>query len=196
MCRMSRRQEEIMYQKIHNIGFIIKTLDSAVMRRTLDLIPEEEKLPIMQGWIINYLYDHQEKEIFQKDIERNFHIARSTVTCMVKQMEKEGFIARVGVERDSRLKKIILLKKGEELHELIRGRLSGLEMSMKEGISEEEMEAFFKVAFRILDNLGGSGCDSLTKERETSCFTTADQTGTGRQKMTNQSLKKGCEVHV
>lgn len=61
-------------------------------------------MPVMQGWIIGYLYDHKEEEIFQRDIEAEFYIARSTVTCLVKQMEQKGYIARVAVERDCRLK--------------------------------------------------------------------------------------------
>ena len=102
-----------MEREIHNIGLIVKCLDNTIMRRALDDIPEEERLPVMQGWIIKYLHDNQRADVFQKDIEKDFHIARSTVTSLVKQMEGEGYIARVGVERDSRLKKIILLEKGK-----------------------------------------------------------------------------------
>ena len=147
-----------MGREIHNIGLIVKCLDNTIMRRALDDIPEEEKLPVMQGWMIKYLHDNQREDVFQKDIERDFHIARSTVTSLVKQMEGKGYIARVGVERDSRLKKIILLEKGEDLYDRITDNISNLEERMVQGIPEEELEQFLQAALKILDNLGGCEC--------------------------------------
>ncbi len=153
-----------------NIGSIIKALDSTIMKRTLEIIPEEERLPIMQGWIISYLHDNKDKDIFQKDIEKDFHIARSTVTSLVKQMEKEGFIARVSVERDSRLKKLVLLEQGEDRCNLIEGRINSLEESMREGISQKDMNVFFSVVYRMLDNLGCSGCHYMKRKGDGICF--------------------------
>ena len=86
------------------IGFIVRSLDNMMMRNAVGDEKSEKKgmMPVMQGWIIGYLYDHKEEEIFQRDIEAEFYIARSTVTCLVKQMEQKGYIARVAVERDCR----------------------------------------------------------------------------------------------
>lgn len=71
------------------IGFIVCSLDNMMMRNAVGDEKSEKKgmMPVMQGWIIGYLYDHKEEEIFQRDIEAEFYIARSTVTCLVKQME-------------------------------------------------------------------------------------------------------------
>ncbi len=159
-----------MDSRICNIGSIVKALDSTIVKRTLDIIPKEERLPIMQGWVISYLHDNQDQDIFHKDIEKKFHIARSTVTSLVQQMEKDGIIARVNVERDSRLKKLILLEKGERLCNLIEGRIDSLEQSMREGISQEDMDVFFKVVFRMLANLGCSGCQAPEGEADGICF--------------------------
>ena len=94
------------------IGFIVRSLDNMMMRNAVGDEKSEKKgmMPVMQGWIIGYLYDHKDEEIFQRDIEAEFYIARSTVTCLVKQMEQKGYIARVAVERDCRLKRLCLLK--------------------------------------------------------------------------------------
>ena len=95
------------------IGFIVRSLDNMMMRNAVGDEKSEKKgmMPVMQGWIIGYLYDHKEEEIFQRDIEAEFYIARSTVTCLVKQMEQKGYIARVAVERDCRLKRLVFWKK-------------------------------------------------------------------------------------
>lgn len=64
-----------------------------------------EDLTMMQCWIIRFLYEHEEEEVYQRDIEAEFSIARSTATGILKLMEKKGYIRRVSVERDARLKK-------------------------------------------------------------------------------------------
>ena len=127
------------------IGFIVRSLDNMMMRNAVGDEKSEKKgmMPVMQGWIIGYLYDHKEEEIFQRDIEAEFYIARSTVTCLVKQMEQKGYIARVAVERDCRLKRLCLLEKGE----------NNVEKKVREGIDEEELQTFFKVAKQIRENL-------------------------------------------
>ena len=37
-----------------------------------------EDLTMMQCWIIRFLYEHEEEEVYQRDIEAEFSIARST----------------------------------------------------------------------------------------------------------------------
>lgn len=80
------------------IGFIVRSLDNMMMRNAVGDEKSEKKgmMPVMQGWIIGYLYDHKEEEIFQRDIEAEFYIARSTVTCLVKQMEQKGVYRKSG----------------------------------------------------------------------------------------------------
>ena len=96
---------------------------------------------------------HKEEEIFQRDIEAQFYIARSTVTCLVKQMEQKGYIARVAVERDCRLKRLCLLEKGEEIHKRFLQNIEKVEEEIREGVSEEELQTFLKVAVKIRNNL-------------------------------------------
>ena len=115
------------------IGFIVRSLDNMMMRNAVGDEKSEKKgmMPVMQGWIIGYLYDHKEEEIFQRDIEAEFYIARSTVTCLVKQMEQKGYIARVAVERDCRLKRLCLLEKGEKLHECFLQNIDNVEKNCR-----------------------------------------------------------------
>mgnify|MGYP004707966675 CR=1 FL=1 len=75
------------------------------------------------------------------------------MTCLVKQMEQKGYIARVAVERDCRLKRLCLLEKGEKLHERFLQNIDNVEEKVREGIDEEEVQTFFKVAKQIRDNL-------------------------------------------
>ena len=49
-----------------------------------------EAVTPMHGWIMEYLYRHSETPVFQRDIEREFSITRSTVTNILQLMERKA----------------------------------------------------------------------------------------------------------
>ena len=71
----------------------------------------------MHGWIIEYLYRHRDEQVFQRDIEREFSITRSTVTNILQLMERKGYIERQSVPQDARLKRLVLTEKGACIRE-------------------------------------------------------------------------------
>ena len=76
-----------------------------------------EAVTPMHCWIMEYLYRHSETPVFQRDIEREFSITRSTVTNILQLMERKGYITRQSVEQDARLKQLVLTEKGRQFHE-------------------------------------------------------------------------------
>lgn len=107
----------------------------------------------MHGWIIRYLYENRERDIFQKDIEQKFSVGRSTVTNLLQLMEKKGFVRRESVKQDARLKKVILTEKGIASQESFEDIVEHIEEELSEGISEEELYIFYKVLDRIKQNV-------------------------------------------
>lgn len=79
-----------------------------------------DEVTMMHGWIIRYLYENREQDIFQKDIEQRFAVGRSTVTNLLQLMEKKGFVRRESVKQDARLKKVILTEKELQVRNLLR----------------------------------------------------------------------------
>ena len=76
-----------------------------------------EQATPMHGWIIEYLYRHRDEPVFQRDIEREFSITRSTVTNILQLMERKGYIRRQSVPQDARLKQLVLTEEGVLFHE-------------------------------------------------------------------------------
>ena len=70
-----------------------------------------EAVTPMHGWIMEYLYRNSDTPVFQRDIEREFSITRSTVTNILQLMERKGYIARQSVAQDARLKQLVLTEK-------------------------------------------------------------------------------------
>lgn len=138
------------------LGYEIKTLDNLFFRNlmTYEIAKKHmDEVTVMHGWILGFLYDNPERDIFQKDIETEFAIARSTVTCIVKLMEKKGYIRRESVEQDARLKKLVLTETGRKIHELHINDVDVLEKRYQRNISEEEIKIFWAVAEKLKHNL-------------------------------------------
>ena len=73
-----------------HIGFENKRLENEIHSRmtAYRAAMGGEELTMMQSWIIRFLYEHSEEDIYQRDIEAEFSIARSTATGILKLMEK------------------------------------------------------------------------------------------------------------
>ena len=78
---------------------------------------EVEDVTPMHEWILSYLFWHRDEPVYQRDIEREFSITRSTVTNILQLMERKGYIARRSGEQDARLKQLVLTEKGRQFHE-------------------------------------------------------------------------------
>ncbi len=139
----------------NHIGREVKRLDNEIHSMMLASRQEAGNgdMTMMQGWIIGYLYRNQKKEIFQKDLEAEFSIARSTATGILQLMEKKGYLMRQSVPNDARLKKLVLTEMGIVTHEQHVKRVHDMEAMLKEGISEEEIETFFRLIRKMRENL-------------------------------------------
>ena len=84
----------------------LRRVDNLIFRRLNQFSRANgvEQTTPMHGWIIEYLYRHRDEPVFQRDIEREFSITRSTVTNILQLMERKGYIQRLSVPQDARLK--------------------------------------------------------------------------------------------
>ena len=138
------------------LGYRIKTLDNLFFRNLLSYEVAKkhmDEVTVMHGWILGFLSSNPDRDIFQKDIETEFSIARSTVTCIVKLMEKKGYIRREAVKEDARLKKLVLTERGKEIHRLHMNDVDFLEERCRRNISPEEMEMFYRVTDKLKKNM-------------------------------------------
>ncbi|MTI60295.1 MAG: MarR family transcriptional regulator [Firmicutes bacterium] len=105
------------------------------------------------GWIIAYLAENCDKDIFQKDLEEKFSVTRSTISKVVKLMEQKGLIERCSVPDDARLKKLVLTPRAIDLHYAIKEDIKNLEATLTRGFTQEEIDDFFSYIERMKSNL-------------------------------------------
>ena len=78
--------------KKRKIGHELRTLDNMMSRNLMAAARERgvDELTAMHGWILGYLCRNEDKDIFQKDIEAEFKICRSTVTNILNSWRKRA----------------------------------------------------------------------------------------------------------
>ena len=109
---------------------------------------------VSQAYVIDFIYmEGKEKDIFQKDLEKEFDLKRSSVSLLLNNMEKSDLIQRVPVAEDARLKKIILTEKAMILNENISMAINSVENKLSENITLEEINVFYRVLDKIRNNL-------------------------------------------
>lgn len=138
-----------------SIGHEVKVLNQVFQRKLICSAKDEgvDQLTIMHGWIISYLYHHRDEDVYQKDIENAFSIARSTVTSILKLMEKKNYITRQSVESDARLKKLVLTETGVELHYKIDNMIIRNEKLLDSLLTKEEKTQFLALIRKLLSGL-------------------------------------------
>lgn len=139
----------------NEIGKIIRELNSAFKKNfiTCGTAAGLDEVTLMHGWIMGYLDHNQDKAVYQKTIESDFGIKRSTVTTILQLMEKKGYIRREAVEGDARLKRIFLTDQGKETAARTRTMIRHMESGVVEGIGADELETFCRVARKLLSNM-------------------------------------------
>lgn len=139
--------------KMH-MGKLIHMLSHEMKRHhPIDKVVIED-LTIMQKHILKYiLLETMHRDLYQKDIEEEFQIRKSTVTGYVQLMEKNGFLTRESDKDDARKKRLVPTAKAEELRGYILDDIKRNEKMMVEGISDEDVTTCKQVLYHVLQNL-------------------------------------------
>ena len=103
--------------------------------------------------ILQYLFKNQGKNVYQKDLEQLFSIRRSTVSGILKTMEKNGFIKRVSISEDARVKRIVLTEEALSRFEDAKRHMRKMNKILEKNIDTNDKEIFFKVIHQVQNNL-------------------------------------------
>lgn len=139
----------------NHIGAMLHQLNRMLRRRMESEMAANEALcgSMPQGWLMHFLYDRRGQDVFQRDIEREFHVSRSSVTGILQNMEKAGLIVREPVAHDARLKRLRLTDKAAGMHEAVVRRIEQSESDLTAGFTPEEVEQLRALLRRMQQNL-------------------------------------------
>ena len=149
------QNKEMQDEKMHrNIGHKVRIIHNYVDKY---FHTSWEKVGIeptrMQCATLQYLRLHTEEDVFQKDLEAAFSISGATATNILKVMEKDGLIQRIPMEKDARLKKVVMTDKGFAYDKAAYANVIRLEEGMQKGFTEEELMIFREYLDRVTQNI-------------------------------------------
>ncbi len=132
------------FRRIHNL-----------MGERMKAVREQDGACItqLQHWIIRYLDENQDREIYQKELEEVFHSSRATISNTLQVMERNELVIRSSVESDARLKKLTLTEKAKEFTRKARENVEQTEALFRRGMSEEEVEQLLGLLRKVRENL-------------------------------------------
>jgi len=157
MCQEFKRDDSEKFL-IKEFGMI-----SHLIGRELDQRTKNLGFSGAEGKILHFVLTQRDEAIFQKDIEQGMSIKPSSVSEILSRMEQKGFIRRVSVSHDARLKKIETTEKVEKLKKEMIADMDKFENEMCQDISEDDIEAFYRVCDQLKLNIkkyGVSGADN------------------------------------
>lgn len=129
-----------------NIG-IRRLMDKCEVKRQIDNVTGTH------GYIVGYLKSRDGEDVFQRDVEKQFSMRRSTASSILALMEKNGLIERVSVPYDARLKKIVLTDKANEYIALFEDEGKALEGILSQGFDPEELSVLDEMLKRLANNI-------------------------------------------
>lgn len=133
-----------------NMGCVVNQYQRRINQ---DISQTEGPLTIHQCWILQYLLEHTDHPVRQKEIEQIFSIRRSTANTMLKTMERNGYLRRETDPEDARAWQLVITDKGADASRRMSGRLEKYDRQMLQGISPEELKLFTEILDRMDVNL-------------------------------------------
>lgn len=142
-------------QMSESICHELKAINHIIKRKMVSSASEAgiDNVTVMHGWIMCYIDNNSDRDIYQKDLENEFGISRSTVTNILNLMEKKSYIERVSVKSDARLKKLILTETGKRINTILRNTVYENESRINGILSNEEQKNFLALIKKLRDGL-------------------------------------------
>ena len=129
---------------MNRLGLALQRIQNT-FNRNVDYYARKIGLTGTQMLIIEYLASFaQNKSIYQKDIEHEFNIRKSTATNVLRLMEEKDLITKKVDQHDTRLKAIILTEKAVKLRPKITNYFVNSENSYAEILGADTKKELVK----------------------------------------------------
>ncbi len=110
-------------------------------------------ITMLQMGILRHLLKHQGIPVFQKDIEEQIEIGKSTLSEVINVMEKNDLLKRVPSRKDGRYRELVITEKGREVGRSFAEGAEKFNEQLCTGISDEELRICLDIIERMTENV-------------------------------------------
>lgn len=132
-----------------DFGRLIKKA-SAQMTRHFNRFARKYHLTAGQMSLIDFLAVHRHRAIFQRDVEHEFLIRRSTASILLKRMERRGLITRKSSTDDARQRQVILTDRSKRLEHVIIAYMSHQQCRIRDVFTPGEMKLLNQLLVKVI----------------------------------------------
>jgi len=138
---------------VENIGLEIRIVSNLIYHKMNQQTMETENVSVHQCLILQHLAQHENSEVYQKDIEQLFSIRRSTANQMLRTLEERGLIRRSPSAENARKNVLELTEEGSRTCEALNDSMRELLQELLRGIDREELAQFQTTLRKLWHNM-------------------------------------------
>ena len=139
------------------ISIELHKLSNYIMRFIDSNLKAKYNYPLtgVNGWILRFIANQEKhgKDAYQKDLEKEFGITRSTASKVILLMEEKGYVTSERVPDDIRRKRLRVTPKARETHDGMRDQMAALEGKLLRDFTPEEIEQLTQFLLRMEKNM-------------------------------------------
>lgn len=137
-----------------SVSVELKSLNNALLRRLRRQTDADcGDITGTNGWIIAFLAENSEREVYQHELETEFSITRSTASRVINLMERKGLIARSADALDGRRRILRLTERAREAVERLGRDNERIGGALTRGFSDKEIDNLFDYIERMKQNI-------------------------------------------
>ena len=112
-----------------------------------------QNVTMLQMGILGHIRAHNGEPVFQKDIEEEMEIGKSTLSEVINVMEKNDLLKRVPFKTDGRYRELVMTEKGEAITQQFSSGAEKFNEQLCAGISDEELSICIDIIERMTENV-------------------------------------------
>lgn len=134
-----------------NIACYLKVITNILDKSKTNSLRKYE-ITSSQADILVYLFMNENKEIYQKDIEKHFELTNPTVNGIINRLELKKLVYRQKDEFDKRLTLIKLTENGLQMKKNMELDAKKFNEILLNNISNKDLETLNKVLQKLFEN--------------------------------------------
>lgn len=134
-----------------NIACYLKVITNILDKSKTNSLRKYE-ITSSQADILVYLFMNENKEIYQKDIEKHFELTNPTVNGIINRLELKKLVYRQKDEFDKRLTLIKLTENGLKMKKNMELDAKKFNEILLNNISNKDLETLNKVLQKLFEN--------------------------------------------
>lgn len=137
-------------EKINHINQLLH-LQLKKLHQLFTKFSKDSNLTLQQAHILLYLAHHPGS--IQKEIADNFNLRKSSITSIVKNLEKNNYIIRKNDPESARNKRVYLTDEGEKEINKICETFSFIDTNLGQALTEDELDDLSQLVSKLNDHI-------------------------------------------